>query len=87
MEIEWDPEKAAANFRKHGVRFAEAATVLDDPYAKTTEDNDHDEPRWITLGSDSTGTALIVVWALAGENIRLISARKASVQEKSQYER
>jgi uncharacterized DUF497 family protein len=36
--VEWDPEKAAANLRAHGIRFAEATTVLEDPFAITRED-------------------------------------------------
>lgn len=40
MDIEWDADKAVANFKKHGVRFEEAATALLDPQALAQEDAD-----------------------------------------------
>ena len=43
MEFEWDPEKAATNFRKHGIRFAEAATIFDDEALLTMADEHLDE--------------------------------------------
>ena len=56
MEIEFDPEKAAENQRKHGVSFAHAEQVLRDPLAVTIEDPDAEqEPRFVTLGMDSVG--------------------------------
>jgi hypothetical protein len=39
-DYEWDPEKAAANLAKHGVRFSDAATVLEDELALTIPDSD-----------------------------------------------
>ena len=87
MRITWDPAKAAENLRAHGVDFADAATVLDDPFAITIEDPDHTEQRFVTLGADITGTILVVVYAYVGEEeIRLISARKASRGERRSYE-
>jgi uncharacterized DUF497 family protein len=51
VSYEWDPAKARANFAKHGVRFADAATVLEDGLALTIRDaSSEDEERWITLG-------------------------------------
>lgn len=51
MRFEWDPPKAEANLRTHGVGFAEAVTVLEDDYALTREDpDDDDEQRFVTLG-------------------------------------
>jgi uncharacterized DUF497 family protein len=49
---EWDPAKAAASERKHGVPFDEAKTVYLDPLAETFDDPDHsqDERRFITIG-------------------------------------
>jgi hypothetical protein len=46
VEFEWDPNKAANNFSKHGVRFAEVATVFEDEAALTIADDDHDEERF-----------------------------------------
>jgi len=86
MRVTWDPAKAADNLRDHGVAFADAATVLDDPFAITIDDPDHDEQRFVTLGADLTGTILVVVYAYAGEeDIRIISAREASRGEKRRY--
>jgi uncharacterized DUF497 family protein len=52
VRFEWDPRKAGANLRKHGVSFDEASTVFGDPLAATVPDPDHsaDEARCITIG-------------------------------------
>jgi uncharacterized protein len=87
MHVTWDPRKAADNLRDHGVAFADEATVLDDPFAITIEDSEHDEQRFVTLGADLTGKILVVVYAYAGaEEIRIISAREASRGERRHYE-
>ena len=87
MRVTWDPSKAADNLQDHRVAFADAATVLDDPFAITIEDPDHDEQRFVTLGADLTGKILVVVYAYAGaEEIRIISAREASRRERRRYE-
>lgn len=85
MSYEWDPAKARANVAKHGVRFADAATVLEDDLALTIRDPfSEDGERWITLGRD--GRLLVVVYIWRGESVRLISARLATPQEANQYE-
>jgi uncharacterized DUF497 family protein len=87
MEIIWDPKKAHINMRQHGIEFSHAATVLDDPVALTIEDKRHEEQRFVTIGSDLLGRVLVVVYAYDDkEQIRLISARKASPRERKQYE-
>lgn len=88
MKVVWDTKKAAANIRKHGgIEFSHAATVLDDPMAITIEDQRHGEDRFVTVGTDLLGRVLVVVYAYAGdEEIRLISARKASPKERRVYE-
>ncbi len=87
MRVVWHIKKAAANIRKHGVEFSHAATVLDDPQAVTVEDRRHKEQRFATVGADLLGRVLVVVYAYAGEDeIRLISARKASPRERRIYE-
>lgn len=86
MSYEWDPRKAQTNFAKHGVDFADAATVLEDEAALTIPDDDPDEERFITIGLDALGRLLVVVYTLRGEDIRLISARKATPRERQQYE-
>jgi len=87
MEIVWDVRKAAVNLRNHGIEFSHAATVLDDPMAVTIEDTRHGEQRFVTVGSDLLGRILVVVYAHSGEEeIRLISARKATPRERRVYE-
>jgi uncharacterized DUF497 family protein len=79
MECEWDADKAAANLVKHGVRFADAAVALEDPFALTITDTDSvGEDRYITLAADPVGNVLVIVYAQRGDNIRMISSRKAS---------
>ncbi len=87
VSFEWDPVKAMANRRKHGVDFADAATVLEDDLALTIRDDTRDEEeRWITMGKDSLGKVLVVVYTWRGTNVRLVSARMASTAERRQYE-
>lgn len=84
---EWDPEKAAANLKKHGVDFADAAISLEDPQALTDADPDaSDEERYICLGSDPEGRLLVTVYTYRGDNIRIISSRSASPGERRPYE-
>ena len=86
MSIEFDPAKARANLRKHGVSFAHAEQALRDPMAFTIEDPDsHGEHRLVTLGMDSLGRVLVLIHTQRGERTRLISARKASRGEADRY--
>ena len=88
MNFEWDPRKATTNRRKHGVSFHEAATVFGDPLALTYDDPDHSssEQRFITMGMSNTGRLLMIAHADRGDNIRIISARKATPRERNHYE-
>lgn len=90
IRFEWDPRKAAANVRKHGVSFAEAETAFYDDYATITDDPDHsgDEERFLLLGMSAGLRVLVVVHCVrgAGSVIRLISARKATRSERAQYD-
>lgn len=86
IAIEYDPEKSAANVRKHGVGFQEASSALLDPNALAQEDRDVEgEPRWILLGMSAAGRLLTVVYTLRGDNVRLISARRATRKEAQTY--
>lgn len=86
MESEWDPRKASSNWQKHGIRFADALLVLEDPAALTMRDETLDEEeRWITLGTDALGRVLVVVYTWRGKRVRLISARTATVTERRTY--
>jgi uncharacterized DUF497 family protein len=87
VDVIWDPEKARLNLKKHGVRFSDAETVLYDPNALTREDIESEgEQRFVTVGMDSGGRILVVVYTYHGEDIRLISARPATKRERMQYE-
>jgi uncharacterized DUF497 family protein len=88
VKFEWDSSKAAQNRRKHGVSFHEAATVFGDPLALTYQDPDHsvEEQRFITVGMSSVSRLLIVAHADCEESIRIISARKTTVRERTDYE-
>jgi len=82
MEIDFEPEKAASNLRKHRVSFAHAEQALRDPLGITIEDPDAEvEPRFVTLGADSLDRILVVVHTPRGERVRIISARNASRNE------
>jgi uncharacterized DUF497 family protein len=87
MNVVWDTKKAALNIRNHGIEFSHAVTALDDPMAVTIEDTRHGEQRFVTVGADIIGRILAVVYAYSGEEeIRLISARKATPKERRIYD-
>lgn len=86
MGYEWDPAKAALNYRKHRVDFADAVTVFGDPLAITMRDDRHAEDRLVTVGADAEGQLLVVVFVWRGGFIRIISARRPTRQERQQYE-
>ena len=86
VDCEWDPAKAKANFTKHGIRLADAVSILEDDLALTIRDPySEQEERWISLGMDSLGRLLVVGYIWRGEKIRLISARYATPHERRQY--
>ena len=89
-DFEWDESKAKSNLAKHGVSFEEAATAFDDAWARLMPDPDHsaEEERFILLGMSIRARELIVCHCLRGENcaiVRIISARRATANEKKQY--
>ena len=88
MIFEWDPAKAAKNYRKHKVTFAEAAAVFLDPLAITFDDPDHSEAedRFITIGHSRRNQLLFVAHTDRKERIRIISARRATRKETHEYE-
>lgn len=87
--FEWDPGKATANQRKHGVGFDEARTVFEDEEALLIADPEHSvgEERFILLGMSNVQRVLVVVHCqrAAGHVIRIISARKADRSERATY--
>ena len=86
LEPKWDPLKAARNLAKHGVEFAEAVAVLEDPLALTRLDDEAGERRYVTMGCDGRDRLLVVVWTDRGLGARLISARLATRRERFWYE-
>lgn len=88
LKFEWDPEKAEANFAKHGVSFEEAATIFSDALALTFNDPDHSigEHRMLTFGVSQNDRLLSVAHTERGRTIRIISARKATRHERGIYE-
>jgi hypothetical protein len=86
MTYQWDGDKAAANLRKHGIDFADAVSVFADDLAITIPDERFDEERFITVGMDAFGRVLVVVYTWRDDEIRVISARKATRREREQYE-
>jgi hypothetical protein len=81
----WDTEKARANLRKHGVPFAEALVVLEDPLALTVPDRTRTEERLVTIGRDAEGVLLVVAWISYESGGRILSARKATPRERRSY--
>ena len=88
LTFEWDSRKARSNLAKHGVGFEEASTIFGDPLSLTILDPEHSlsEERYITMGRAFTGKLLVVVHTERGDNIRIISARRASRRERKFYE-
>ncbi|MBI3343372.1 MAG: BrnT family toxin [Gammaproteobacteria bacterium] len=88
MRFQFDPRKAATSLKKHGVSFVDVEGVFSDPLAIHREDPDtEDEERFIAVGMGSAGGILVVIYTLRGDEIPLISARRATRNEVKDYER
>ena len=89
LTFEWDSRKARSNLAKHGVGFQEASTIFGDLLSLTIPDPEHSlsEERYITVGRAFSGKLLVVVHTERGDNIRIISARRASRRERKFYEK
>ncbi len=90
LRFEWDGRKNAANKRKHGVSFEEAETVFYDDRAILVEDLDEDdEDRFVLLGLSAGLRTLVVCHCYRANDsvIRIISARKAHREERSDYDK
>lgn len=86
--FEWNSAKAIANAEKHGVTFDEASTVFGDPLALLIPDPDHSEgeERYLLLGMSTHQRLLVVAFAERPPRTRIISARRATRQERRGYE-
>ena len=86
MKVEWDPQKAASNKRKHGISFHEAMTCFADPSGLLLEDEVHPN-RLVLIGVSEKSRVLYTVFAeLADDVVRIITARKATTHERRRYE-
>ena len=88
LRFTWDPAKAAANLRKHGVSFIEASTAFADSLSSTIPDPDHSvgEERFVLMGLSDRGRLLVVAHVERGDLVRIISARPATRRERKTYE-
>lgn len=88
MIFAWDRRKAAANSKKHGIEFSEAATVFSDPLSWIFPDEDHSdfEQRYLTIGESVRRRLLVVAHTEEGDTIRIIGARLATHRERKFYE-
>ncbi len=88
MKFDWHPPKAQSNLEKHGVSFAEAETVFDDPHQLHLADDAHSigEQRYYCIGFSNQQRLLTVVYTARPEaTLRLISARAATRREEKEY--
>jgi uncharacterized protein len=87
MEFQWDATKAQVNLEKHDVDFADAVGVFEDEWAVTLGVQEvEDEDRFVILGQDFIGRILVVIFTYRGNDLRLISARRATPGERKYYE-
>ncbi len=93
MKFEWDKNKEKRNILKHNVTFEQASYVFADPFVLNRFDDEHseDEDRYVLLGKSLNETILVVVHTFRDENgiefVRIISARKATKNEKNVYQK
>lgn len=89
LKFEWDENKNKINMNKHNISFEEAKTVFYDEEALVIDDPDHseNEERFIILGESNKANILVVChcYRVSDTVIRIISARKATKTETSQY--
>jgi len=88
LHFSWDRAKAAANFRKHALSFAEGATAFGDPLSITIPDPDHSsrEERFLLIGLTNRGRLAVVAHVERGDDIRIINARFPTRHERRTYE-
>ena len=91
MLFEWDEGKDAINRRKHGISFTTASLVFCDPFSVSRKDDyDGGEERWQIIGHIQGVPMILVVYTTRDQEgeqkIRIISARRATAQERREYE-
>ena len=87
IEFEWDEEKYAVNLWKHNIKFEEAAEVFFDPENQFGAASVKDEKREYVIGYSLSSRILLVVFVERGVRTRIISARRATSQERKEYEK
>jgi len=85
-EFVWNEKKARDNRRKHGILFEEACEVFFDPFRQSGDASDNFEKRQFIIGFSLSRKMLVVVYVERGDRIRIISARKATNEERRIYE-
>ena len=86
MGFEWDKKKNEINLQKHEISFEDAELIFDGPVlASEDKRHSHAEVRIISIGEIKKVAVVIVVHTKRGENIRIISARKANKKERNLY--
>lgn len=87
MELEWDEEKRESNLAKHGLDLTVSLELFADYFMERLDTrHDYGEDRWVALGI-IRGTVVVLVYTERDDKLRPISLRKATVQERSIYER
>lgn len=91
MRITWDPKKSESNLAKHKVSFERASLVFADPLHITQVDPCETEDRWQSLGLVNGVVIIMVAYTVreaddGEEEIRIISARKATIIERQSYD-
>jgi hypothetical protein len=88
LTFQWDAKKAKSNLEKHSVSFEEASTIFRDPLSLTIDDplDSKNENRMVQIGVSYKNRLLVVVHTEKGDDIRTISARKATKKERLSYE-
>lgn len=85
MTFDWDTKKRQTNIKKHGIDFSELKKVFEKPMLTRLDNReDYGETRWISLG-DLNGKIVILVYTETENNVRLISARRATKNEENIY--
>lgn len=86
MGFQWDASKSASNEAKHGVSFLQATQIFRGPILKAQDNRrDYGEARFIALGAFD-GEVLRVVFTERDGDIRLISAWRASKNDRERYQ-
>jgi uncharacterized protein len=84
-KFEWDEAKNASNLAKHGISFKEAAAIFEGPAFTLADEGSSDEVRERSYGLINGITVICVIHTERGEATRIISARKATRNERELF--